>query len=420
MTLVDGLIGYWNFEESNGSRDLVGDKPLSISGDYIYYGGYLETQVPGIINNGIHSIYRYDRQNYGVMSPHNLGCINVSNDFTISFWFKTNTETPYNMRGPTNIINNIGGSSINVLIDNNGIISFLSKDQNGNRVIQYTKDISSLLNDNEWHNLIFTRKKSSLASDIKLYIDEVLDNSPSIRINNNLSLSFNGGRLTLWAANGVGTDGVIYPSAGCVDSNIDELSIWGRELTSNEIIELYNNGVGWSPSIADTPVANYGSGSYPFPITVTLNADIGTIYYTLDGSTPDDTKTLYEAPIIINSNTTLKAISIEPGYIDSSILTNTYNKEKCATPIVSPASENILEDLTISITTSTEDATIYYTVDGEDPTINSLLYTAPFIISPKTTVKSFAIKEGCIDSDIKTEIYHLLVRINRLNINYTK
>ena len=50
------------------------------------------------------------------------------------------------------------------------------------------------------------------------------------------------------------------------------------------------------------------------------------IYYTTDGSTPDNTKTLYDAESkpIITAETTIKAIGILAGYANSDVLSAAY------------------------------------------------------------------------------------------------
>ena len=66
------------------------------------------------------------------------------------------------------------------------------------------------------------------------------------------------------------------------------------------------------------------------------------------------------------------------------------------TPVITCA-EN-----TVTITCATEDATIYYTIDGEEPTTSSLKYDAPFEIEETLTVKAYAVKEGMNDSYVAT------------------
>ncbi len=59
----------------------------------------------------------------------------------------------------------------------------------------------------------------------------------------------------------------------------------------------------------------------------------------------------------------------------------------------------------IEITTETEGATIYYTLDGTEPNENSLVYTEPIHIDEPTTIKAIAMKEGLAKSQVATESY---------------
>lgn len=59
-----------------------------------------------------------------------------------------------------------------------------------------------------------------------------------------------------------------------------------------------------------TPKCNYQSGNYAGELQVELKADYP-IYYTLDGSYPTNSSTLYTEPIIINKDTDLRAVSYD-------------------------------------------------------------------------------------------------------------
>lgn len=54
----------------------------------------------------------------------------------------------------------------------------------------------------------------------------------------------------------------------------------------------------------------------------------------------------------------------------------------------------------LSISSATEDAQIYYTVDGAVPTTNSTQYVSPLELSSTTTVKAFAAKDGMNNSAV--------------------
>ena len=75
-----------------------------------------------------------------------------------------------------------------------------------------------------------------------------------------------------------------------------------------------------------TPRALPIAGTYTGAQSVALTcATVGaTIYYTVDGSTPDATKTAYNGPIAVAATATIKAIAIKSGLTNSAILSAAY------------------------------------------------------------------------------------------------
>ncbi len=78
---------------------------------------------------------------------------------------------------------------------------------------------------------------------------------------------------------------------------------------------------------------------------------------------------------------------------------------KVATPTFDPAAGAVKAGTTVTISTTTEDATIYYTVDGSEPTTESTVYTEPITIDAEQTIKAIAVKDGMIASDVATAAY---------------
>lgn len=75
-------------------------------------------------------------------------------------------------------------------------------------------------------------------------------------------------------------------------------------------------------------------------------------------------------------------------------------------PIVTPDSGEYSEPITVTITVANpQDATIYYTLDGSDPTRESTLYEGPFTLSESCVLKAFAVAPSYGDSKITRKLY---------------
>ena len=93
--------------------------------------------------------------------------------------------------------------------------------------------------------------------------------------------------------------------------------IWG--VTSEE------DGVG--PTVATPtfdPVNGTTFGNDGLSVTISCATTGVSIYYTLDGSTPDDESTLYSGPISLTTTTTIKAIAYDASDNASNVATATY------------------------------------------------------------------------------------------------
>lgn len=80
---------------------------------------------------------------------------------------------------------------------------------------------------------------------------------------------------------------------------------------------------------------------------------------------------------------------------------------KTSTPIASPVGGNYSAAQTVTLTSSTVGATIYYTLDGSNPTPASVVYSAPITIpaGATTVLKAIAVMAGLNDSDEMDETY---------------
>lgn len=83
-------------------------------------------------------------------------------------------------------------------------------------------------------------------------------------------------------------------------------------------------------------------------------------------------------------------------------------RESVATPKFSLEEGYYSEEQTLEITTETEGASIYYTLDGTTPTNESTLYTEPIKLTETVTVKAIAMKDGMSNSTMTSATYTFL------------
>lgn len=79
--------------------------------------------------------------------------------------------------------------------------------------------------------------------------------------------------------------------------------------------------------------------------------------------------------------------------------------EAVAAPKFSVAAGTVEAGTSVEITCATEGASIYYTLDGTEPTAASTLYAAPIVVNEAVTIKAIAVKEGLNDSPVATAAY---------------
>jgi hypothetical protein len=127
-------------------------------------------------------------------------------------------------------------------------------------------------------------------------------------------------------------------------------------------------------------------------VTMTNNDSASSMYYTTDGSTPSSSSTLYTGPTTINVNTTIKAVSIVPGFPDSTVTSGVFTF-RAPVPTITPSGQSIISggSTTVTISDTLSPVSIYYTTDGTTPTTASTLYTGPFVISTTQTINAIAV-----------------------------
>ncbi len=78
-----------------------------------------------------------------------------------------------------------------------------------------------------------------------------------------------------------------------------------------------------------------------------------------------------------------------------------------ADPEISPEGGSYSEAQSVRISTSTDDATIYYTLDGSSPTSSSLQYSEVINVESNLTIKAIAVKSGMVNSAVVSQTYEI-------------
>lgn len=151
------------------------------------------------------------------------------------------------------------------------------------------------------------------------------------------------------------------------------------------------------PETVDNPIITITNNT----VTLTCSTENAVIHYTLDGTDPDVSSTVYISPFTLSDNTTIKAIAIKNDKT-SAIVTKVY--EVPEQTIVTEPEIIITENGEVTLVNSTDGATIYYTTDGTNPSTSSQVYSEAFVITNGTTIKAIAVKNN-VQSLIVSKTY---------------
>jgi len=170
---------------------------------------------------------------------------------------------------------------------------------------------------------------------------------------------------------------------------------------------LYSGGT--TQTVA-TPVFNPAGGTYTASqsVTITCSTAGSTIRYTLNGSEPTSSSTVYSGAIMVASTTTVKAKAFLSGMNDSQTATSTYTINKSdtvATPVFSVAEGTYYGNIDVALTCATNNATIRYTTDGTTPVSTSKIYTGVIAVTATTTIKAYATASNMKDSAVASAKY---------------
>jgi len=241
----------------------------------------------------------------------------------------------------------------------------------------------------------------------------------------------NGTTGTIWFSSNVGSawadihykvnSGAMLNGSMTYNSSKNRYEQTVAGLVANDVITYsftYNKSVGGVDTSTFTytvkgnvknPMINPAGGSFSSPqqVKITTATSDAIIYYTDDGSTPTANSKKYTGPFVVSSSKTIKAIATKVGMYNSSVSSESYNfiDNKVETPLFSLPGGTFATAQTVSISTGTAGATIYYTMDGSTPTEQSFRYTGPFTVAASVNVKAIAVKSGMTSSNLASAAF---------------
>jgi hypothetical protein len=157
-----------------------------------------------------------------------------------------------------------------------------------------------------------------------------------------------------------------------------------------------------------SPVIVPPGGIFAISQTVTMESSTedAQIRYTTDGSDPDESSALYVSDILVEKNTVIRARAFKEGTDDSRISIASF-EIRAAMPEFDPPAGTYTSAQSVTISTTAEEAEIYYTLDESEPDTTSLLYEGPIDVERSRTLKARTYKKGMNPSSVVSATYSL-------------
>ena len=159
-----------------------------------------------------------------------------------------------------------------------------------------------------------------------------------------------------------------------------------------------SNGIVWS-----ILTAAYSSGGSAVLIAHSASNVSTTLYSSNQNSSRDNPglATKFAVPTIINGNV----------YVGTSNYLSVYGPVgatlQAAAPMFSPGGESFTGSVSVTITDTTPNSSIYYTTNGSTPTTSSTPYTGPITVTSSETINAIANASGYTQSSVASETYNL-------------
>ena len=244
-------------------------------------------------------------------------------------------------------------------------------------------------------SLVYTINPSLTAVSLSATPDSPLSTTPIT-----LTAAVTGGTDVLYQFSVDGTIVQSYSaSATCVwtptTAGSDTLSVTAQDengvATATSVFPIVVKCV--APVFTPAPNTYYSAQS----VTIATLTSAASIRYTTDGVTTPSASvgTVYSSPVSITADTLLQAIAYKSGDTSSSV-TSGYYTIQCAAPVFTPSPNTYSAAQSVTIATTTSEASIRYTTDGITTPSSTIgtVYNSPVSITANTTLQAIAYENG--------------------------
>jgi hypothetical protein len=228
----------------------------------------------------------------------------------------------------------------------------------------------------------------------------------------------------------VGSSSIFYTNNGSTPTTSSTVYSGPLAVSTTQTIKAIATALGYTQSAVGTalytiasvqlaaPTFAPGSGTYSGTQSVTITPPAGaTACYTVNatpplpvtpGTCPAGTTTV-SGPVSVVASEIINAYSTQTGFSTSVIASASYviGLPTAVAPVFSPTAGSYPGPITVTITSTTSGATIYYTTDGSTPTSSSLPYSTGIILSGSTNFKAITIASGYTNSSVTSADYTL-------------
>ncbi len=218
-------------------------------------------------------------------------------------------------------------------------------------------------------------------------------------------VNFNGqdvrnGEQVFTVSHGAQAEISITPDAGYHIGQVllnDTIDVTSRVVEGLFVIQSMTSANSISVSFEQNPkVPSVEVTQDGYMVSLSNSMSDAVIHYTLSNSQAGEQ--VYTDSLTLTADCTISAWATREGYNNSDTIQFVFVAADVT--VATPQITNVGN--VVKITTATEQATIYYTLDGTEPTANSTVYADSIIVDHNCMLKAIALRQNWFTSDVAT------------------